>query len=98
MGRVIEFLLLEPAQIAHRPALLARIDATVPEHEGADLLPMHAQRFHRRRSRADEISHRLMAFVRDPDCCQFASPQQSRQRDRVATVRLHPIARFPRNQ
>lgn len=42
MGRVIELLLLEPAQIAHRPPLLTRIDATVLEHESAHLLPMDA--------------------------------------------------------
>lgn len=44
MCGVIKALLLEPAQVAHRPALLERIDASMLEHEGADLLAMHAQR------------------------------------------------------
>jgi hypothetical protein len=38
VSRMIKLLLLEAAQIAHRPTLLVRIDATVLEHEGLHLL------------------------------------------------------------
>lgn len=98
MGWVIELLLLEPAQIAHCPALLPRLDATVLEHEGAHLLTMNAQHFDRCGSCPDEIAHRLVAFVRDPNRRQLAGAKQPRQGDRIPTVRLHPIARLSRNQ
>ena len=41
MCRMIELLLLQPVQIPHRPALLARIDATMLEHKGTGLLPVN---------------------------------------------------------
>jgi hypothetical protein len=40
---MIESLFLQPSQIPHRPALLAREYTTVLEHEGAHLLSMHAK-------------------------------------------------------
>jgi hypothetical protein len=36
--------------------------------------------------RANQITHRLMPFIRHPDCRQFAGAQQARQLDRVAPV------------
>ena len=98
VGRVLELLLLEPAQIPHRPALLARIDAPVLEHECANLLAMNAQRLHRRRSGPNEIPHGLVAFIGNPYGRQFAGAKQSCQRDRVAPVRLHPVARPSRDE
>lgn len=41
MRGVIELLLLQSAQISHRPALLAWIDATMIEQKGTYLLPMN---------------------------------------------------------
>ena len=41
MSGIIEGLLLQPAQVAHGPSLLARVDAPVFEREGTDLLTMH---------------------------------------------------------
>ncbi|OYR22614.1 hypothetical protein CEV34_4446 [Brucella pseudogrignonensis] len=41
MRGVIEVLILQPAQISHRPALLSWIDATMLELKGTYLLPMN---------------------------------------------------------
>ena len=40
-----------------------------------------------------KITHRLMSRVRRPNSCQLAGAMQSRQRDRVASVRLDALAR-----
>lgn len=43
------------------------------EHEGAHLLPVNPQRLNRCRSRANEISHRLVALIGNPYRRQLAS-------------------------
>jgi hypothetical protein len=49
-----------------------RKHTAVLEHEGADLLPVHAQRFDRSRPRPDEIPHGLVAFIGNPHRRQLA--------------------------
>src|ERR1700751_3969131 len=44
------------------------------------------------------VRRRLAGGLRRPHSCEFASPMQSRQRDRIASVRLHPLARPFRDQ
>jgi hypothetical protein len=39
---MVEALLVQPLKIARRPTLLTRIDTTVLQHKGADLLAMDA--------------------------------------------------------
>lgn len=80
------------------PSGLARKAPTVPEHECAHLLTMHTQRFNSGGSCAHEIAHRFMAFVQNPNGCQFAASKQISERDRVVTVGLDPIARLTRNE
>jgi len=65
--RLIKPLFSSPAQIAHRPTCLLRIDPAVLQHEGADLLSMHAQAFDGRRSCVNQIAHCLASSVRQPD-------------------------------
>lgn len=72
---MIELLLLQPAQISHRPALFAWIDAAMLEHEGADLMPVNPQRLDCRSLGANKIAHSLMALVGNPHCREFAGPQ-----------------------
>jgi hypothetical protein len=59
---------------------------------------MDTQRFDRRRSCADQISHRLVAFAWNPNRGQLTRAKKSRQRNRIATVRLHPVAGLSRYQ
>lgn len=75
MCRMIEPLLLQPVQIPHRPAFLARIDAPVLEHEGTYLLPMNPQRLDSGRAGANEISHSFVTLVGNPDRRELAGPQ-----------------------
>ena len=84
MGWVIELLLLEPAQIAHCPALLPRLDATVLEHEGAHLLTMNAQHFDRCGSGPDEIAHRTRGLRQGP------KPPSARRREAASPRRPNP--------
>ena len=95
MGGMIEALLLQPSQVTSAPPGLARKDTTVLEHEGANLLAMHAQSLDRTRTSANKIAHRLMALVGHPHRGEFAGPQELRKRHSIAAVRLHPVARLP---
>jgi hypothetical protein len=52
----------------------------------------------RRRSRPDQIAHRFIRGVGDPDRCQLAGAVQLGQDQRITAIRLHPIARFDRDQ
>ena len=81
--RVIERLFLQPAQIAHRPAFLARIDAAVLEHESAHLLAMDPQHLDRCRPCADEIPHRLVACIGNPHRSKLAGAQKPGERESV---------------
>jgi len=73
MRRVIERLLLQPAQIAHRPALFARIDTFVLEHEG--VLPVDPKCLDRGRPGSDEIPRGFVAFIGNPYRRQLAGAQ-----------------------
>lgn len=75
MRRMIEPLLLQPVQIPHRPAFLARIDVPVLEHEGTYLLPINPQRLDSGRAGANEISHSFVTLVGNPDRRELAGPQ-----------------------
>jgi hypothetical protein len=74
MSGMLETLLLQPTQVSHRPGRLAGIEPTVLQHEGADLLPMHALRLNGGGTGAHEISHRLMTLVRHPYRRQLSCP------------------------
>ena len=92
VGGVLEALLLQPAQVAHRPAGLSRVNAPVLEHEGAHLLAMHPQALDGCSAGPDEIEHGLVALVGHPHRGQLAGAQKFGQRQGVATVLLDPIA------
>ena len=81
-----------------RPMAAAAVNPAVTQQEGKQLLAFAAKVVRRRLARPDKIAHRLMSRVRRPDAGQFAGPVQSRQRDRVAPVRLDPLARPLRDQ
>ncbi|WP_202362402.1 hypothetical protein [Mesorhizobium sp. 131-3-5] len=46
----------------------------------------------------DQVAHGFMIGVGHPDGGQLSSPMKAGKHGGVATVRLHPIARLPRNQ
>src|SRR5262245_4677811 len=88
----------EPTPVGAGPALLARIDAAMAQEKPLQMLAPLAEHPHRRRPRADEITHRLVRIVGDPDARQLAGPVQLGEHDRVAPIRLHAIARLHRNE
>jgi hypothetical protein len=95
---MIELLRLQPAEIAHRPALLAWIDTSVLEHEGAHMLPEDPKCLNCGRPGADEIPHGFVAFIGNPYRRQFASAQQPGQSEGIPAVCLQPITGLPWDQ
>jgi hypothetical protein len=95
---MLELLMGQPAPMRPRPVAAASVNPAVPEQEGKQLLAFAAKIVRRRLAGADKIAHRLMSRVGRPHPRQFASPMQPRQRDRVAPVRLDPLARPFRDQ
>lgn len=60
--------------------------------KAAQLLASPANRLHRDQARADEVPHRLMSRIRYPDRRELARTVQLRQADRIAPIRLDPLA------
>jgi len=81
-----------------RPMAAAVVDPAVTQQEGKQLLAFAAKIVRRRLAGPHEIAHRLVRLVGRPDSRQFAGPVQARQRDRVAPVRLDPLAGPLRDQ
>src|SRR5579863_4982052 len=98
MRRMLELLLLQPPQVPYRPALLAREDAAMLEHEGAHLLPVHTKSLDRCGAGTNKITHGLVAFVRHPDRSKLPSAQKLGQSNCITSVGLHLIARLSWNQ
>jgi len=88
----------EPIHVGRPPRLLARIMPPEPKHERGDLLALAFEVFPRCLTGAREIAHRLMSLVRHPDRGEFPGAQYLGQAYRIASVRLHPIARFLRDE
>ena len=76
-----------------RPMASSAVNPAVPQQEGKQLLAFAPKAVSRRFAGPHKIAHRLMRRVRRPHPCQLADPMQPRQRDRVAPVRLDPLAR-----
>src|SRR5262249_12367323 len=62
------------------------------------MLSRFGQHPNRGRPRTHQITHRLVCGIGYPDCRQLASAMQPRQRQRVAAIRLDPVARLHRDQ
>ena len=95
---MLECLAGQPAPMRQRPMASSAIDPAVPEQKGQQLLALAAKIVRPRLAGAHKIAHRLMCGIGRPHARQFAGPIKPRQRDRVAPVRLHPLARSFRDQ
>jgi hypothetical protein len=70
----------------------------MPEQESLQLLPRLGEGAGGGGARSHQIAHRLVGGIGNPDRRQLAGPVQRRQGRGVTAVRLHPVARTPRNQ
>jgi hypothetical protein len=95
---MLELLAGKPAPVRQRPMTAAAVNPAVPQQEGKQLLAFAAKVVRSRLAGSHKIANRLMRRVRLPDSRQFAGPVQSRQRDRVAPVRLDALAQPFRDQ
>ncbi len=68
------------------------------KQEALQMLPRLAQHADCSRSRPYQIAHRLVRAIGDPERRQLAGPMQFCQHRRIAAIRLHPVARFDRDQ
>jgi hypothetical protein len=59
---------------------------------------MNALGLDRSSASANEIAHSLMPGIGHPHRRQFAGAQQSGEHNRIAPIRLHPVASAPRDQ
>lgn len=98
VGGILKTLLLKPPQVAHRPTLLARENPSVLQHEGANLLPVDAPGLNRCGPRTNQVPHRFMPLVGNPDRRLLASAEKLGQAHCIAPVGLHPVAGPPRDQ
>src|SRR5712691_2070056 len=95
---MLELLQHKPIHVGRAPRLLAWKMSSEPKHERGDLLSLAFEVFPRCLTGAREISHRLMPLVGHPDRGEFPGAQYLGQAYRIASVRLHPIARFLRDE
>jgi hypothetical protein len=98
LGDMLELLIGQPAPVRQRPMAASAVNPAVTQQEGKQLLAFAAKVIRRRLAGPHKIAHRLMRLIRRLHARQFAGSMQPRQRDRVAPVRLDPLARSFRDQ
>src|SRR5215467_13221449 len=82
----------QPIHVGWPPRLLSWIDASQPQHQRRGLLALALQVLLRRLTGAREIAHSLVPLVGHPDRSELAHAQQLGEAQRIAAVRLHPLA------
>src|SRR6201985_2602255 len=95
---MVELLTGEAAPMPRLPVAAAAVDPAVPEQEREKLLALSPKIVPRRLPGAREIPDRLMSRVGRPHARKLARPMKTRQRNRIATARLDPLARPRRDQ
>ena len=98
LGCMLELLAGEPAPMRQRPVPAAAVNPAMPEEEGEKLLTLSPKIVPRRLPGARKIPHRLMRRVGRPPSRKLTRPMKTRQRNRIPTVRLDPLARSFRDQ
>jgi hypothetical protein len=91
LRRMIEALIAKPNTMAtfpHRAGISATIAQKKPLNALTRLSDVLAGDF----SRPDEIAHRLVSAIRDPNLGQLARARQSGEHDRIAPISLNAIA------
>jgi hypothetical protein len=68
------------------------------QQEGAHLPLVYPDRFDCGRPGSDQVAHRFVRWIGNPHRRQLAGPQQTRERGRIPTVRLHALARLAGNE
>jgi hypothetical protein len=76
----------------------ALVVIAVAQQETGALLADLAQTPHRRQSRTNQVTNRLVRLIWDPDRGQFVGTVQLGKLDRTPTVSLDPLSRFSRDQ
>jgi hypothetical protein len=98
LGGMDEALSVQPAQMSPLPSRASFVDTAMPEQERADVLALATVILDRHCPGTHQIANRLVRLVRYPDRRQLRRTQQPGQRQCVAPVGLHPLARSTRDQ
>lgn len=93
LRRMLKALAGKLAPVRHRPMTAVLVDPPMAQVEGEELLAFATQVVGCRFSGTDQITDSLLDYVRYPYPAQLARLMQPRQRDRVPSVRLDPLAR-----
>ena len=83
----------QPGAVLLGPRLADVMDP-LAQQEAGDVLAAARQARHRRRAGAHQIAQRLVRRIRHPDLRQLLRAQQLGQLQRIAPVRLDPLARL----
>ncbi len=90
---MFELLVGKPAPMRQGPRAASAVNPAVPRQEGKQLLALATKIVSRDLAGPHKIADRLVRLVRRPNSRQFAGPMQSRQRDRIPSIRLDAHAR-----
>jgi len=98
MRRMIEALALQPSAISHRPRPGPVIDPSVAQHEGRNELALVPLVLGRAFPGPNQVAHRLMCFIRNPDRRQLPGAKKAGQSNGIQSVCLYAITGTHRNQ
>lgn len=98
MGRMSEALALQPSTISQRPRLGPVINPSVAQHKGRNELAFVPLVLGRTFPSPNQIAHRLMRCIRNPDGYQLPGAKQAGQSNCIQPVCLYAITGTHRNQ
>ena len=98
MRRLIERKRRQPTPMFFRPVLATAKDPILTEEKTLQLLTGPAEILHRCRSQPDQVAHRLVRFIGNPDSGKFGRTMQPCQCYGVTTVGLHPVTGTSRSE
>nr|WP_211103768.1 hypothetical protein [Azospirillum argentinense] len=98
LGGVIKAHRGQPAPIGQGPAPLAGINTPVPQQEALQMLTRLAEHPNGCGPRPDQVAHRLVCAVRDPNSREVSGAVQLRQHHRIPAIGFHPVADLHRDQ
>ena len=88
----------QPPPVSHFPSRSAPVLTAMAQQKSLKMLTRACHDLPDRAAQTNQVAHRLVVGVRNPNGCQFSGAMETSEHRGVATVRLHSIARPLRNQ
>jgi hypothetical protein len=90
---MLELLMGQPAPMRQCPMAASDINPAMPQQKRKQLLALAAKVVRRRFAGPHKVAHRLMSRIGRPHSRKLTRSIKTRQRNRIPTVRLDPLAR-----